>query len=128
VALVGGKSTVISLLEYFYEPTGGEILLDGVPIRDYDHRFYHRDRGWIADVWRQKQRIAIARALVREARVLLLDEATSALDSESEYHIRQAIQRSSVGRTVLVIAHRLATVVNANRITVLDKGRVVQVG
>ena len=75
----------------------------------------------------QKQRIAIARALVRNPRVLLLDEATSAMDSETEYLIRQAFQRYSVGRTVLVIAHRLATAASADRILVLDKGKLVQV-
>jgi len=76
----------------------------------------------------QKQRIAIARAILRDARVLLLDEATSALDAESERLVQQAVERLGQGRTVLVVAHRLATVKRADRIVVLDQGRVVAVG
>jgi ATP-binding cassette subfamily B protein len=76
----------------------------------------------------QKQRIAIARAILRDARVLLLDEATSALDAESERLVQQAVERLGQGRTVLVVAHRLATVKRADRIVVLDHGRVVAMG
>ena len=76
----------------------------------------------------QKQRVAIARAILRDARVLLLDEATSALDAESERLVQQAVERLGKGRTVLVVAHRLATVKRADRIVVLDQGRVVATG
>jgi len=76
----------------------------------------------------QKQRIAIARAILRDARVLLLDEATSALDAESERAVQEAVDRLSEGRTVLVVAHRLATVKKADRIVVFDEGRVVAMG
>lgn len=76
----------------------------------------------------QRQRIAIARAILRNAPILLLDEATSALDSESEAFIQQAIERLTANRTTLVIAHRLATVRNANRILVLDGGELVDEG
>jgi ATP-binding cassette subfamily B protein len=76
----------------------------------------------------QKQRIAIARAILRDAKVLLLDEATSALDAESERAVQAAVERLAVGRTVLVVAHRLATVKRADRIIVLDQGRIVAVG
>ena len=76
----------------------------------------------------QRQRIAIARAILRDAPILLLDEATSALDSESEHFIQQAIEKLTANRTTLVIAHRLATVRNADRILVLENGRLVAEG
>ena len=76
----------------------------------------------------QKQRIAIARAILRDARVLLLDEATSALDAESERAVQQAVDRLAQGRTVLVVAHRLATVKKANRIVVFDEGQIDDIG
>ncbi len=76
----------------------------------------------------QRQRIAIARALLKDPPVLLLDEATSALDSESEAYVQAAIDRAAQNRTVLVIAHRLSTVQRADRIVVLDEGRIQAVG
>ena len=76
----------------------------------------------------QKQRVAIARAILRDARVLLLDEATSALDAESERAVQEAVDRLSQGRTVIVVAHRLATVKKADRIVVLDEGRIQAIG
>ena len=76
----------------------------------------------------QRQRIAIARAMLRDAPILLLDEATSALDTESERQVQEALSRLMKGRTTIVIAHRLTTVVDADRIYVLDKGRIAQAG
>lgn len=76
----------------------------------------------------QKQRIAIARAILRDAPVLLLDEATSALDAESERAVQAAVDHLSKGRTVIVVAHRLATVKRADRIVVLDQGRIAAIG
>jgi ABC transporter fused permease/ATP-binding protein len=76
----------------------------------------------------QKQRVAIARAVLKDPEILILDEATSALDAESEFLVKEALERLMEGRTTLIIAHRLSTVRDADRVVVLDQGRVVQVG
>lgn len=76
----------------------------------------------------QRQRLAIARALVRDPRILLLDEATSALDAESELKVKEALDTLMRDRTTLVVAHRLSTIRSADRIVVLDKGRIVEIG
>ncbi|MGL4507119.1 MAG: ATP-binding cassette domain-containing protein, partial [Aeromonas sobria] len=76
----------------------------------------------------QRQRIAIARALLRDAPVLLLDEATSALDTESERHIQAAIDELCKARTSLMIAHRLSTIEKADEILVIDEGHIVERG
>ena len=189
LAIVGhsgsGKSTLVSLLPRFYEIGEGDILLDGVPIRDYklsnlrdnislvsqdvvlfddtiannlaygELRAHSReelmkaaeaahvldfamelprgldtrvgDRGALLSGG-QKQRVAIGRALLKDAPVLILDEATSALDSKSERHIQDGLAELMKDRTTLVIAHRLSTVENADRIIVLDAGRIVESG
>ncbi|MGP4842616.1 lipid A export permease/ATP-binding protein MsbA [Marinobacter sp. 1Y8] len=189
VALVGrsgsGKSTLVSLLPRFYDHTGGDILIDGVPITDYALRslrsqialvtqnvvlfndsiaaniaygalrehspeeireaaakahaleFIDRmpegmdtligDNGVMLSGG-QRQRLAIARALLKDAPILILDEATSALDTESERHIQSALDVVMKGRTTLVIAHRLSTVEKADRILVMDGGRIVESG
>nr|KAG5707614.1 hypothetical protein BaRGS_030996 [Batillaria attramentaria] len=151
VALVGpsggGKSTCVSLLQNFYRPSSGHVMLDGIPVHHYTHKTLHskanahdficamRD-GYSTCAGEkglqlsggQKQRVAIARALVRDPAVLILDEATSALDSQSEAKVQEALSNSRQGRTVLVIAHRLSTVEAADRVLVVDKGRVAEDG
>ena len=76
----------------------------------------------------QRQRISIARAFLKNAPLILLDEATSALDTESERAVQEALKTLCAGRTTLVIAHRLSTVANADRICVIEAGRVIETG
>src|SRR6201999_1823304 len=99
-------------------------------------RSARRGRGWPAGRGSggarlsggQRQRIAIARAFLKDAPILLLDEATSALDTESEAHVQAALKRLMAGRATILIAHRLSTVRGADRIYVLDQGRIVETG
>lgn len=188
LALVGpsgaGKSTLFDLLLRFFDPQGGRILIDGVPINQLDprelrasfalvsqnpalffgsvednirygrldasqaeveaaaraahaHEFIQRlPQGYHTHLGEaglglsggQRQRLAIARALLADAPILLLDEATSALDAESEHLIQQALPSLMAGRTTLVIAHRLATVKQADRIAVIEHGRLAAIG
>lgn len=188
VAIVGpsgaGKTTIIQLLQRFYDPNQGRILLDGVALSDMDRDAFRKhialvpqdpvifalsarenirfgrpeasddeveaaaraaaahefisalpegydsfvgERGVMLSGG-QKQRIAIARAILRDAPVLLLDEATSALDAESERAVQHAVDDLSVGRTTLIVAHRLATVKKADRIIVMDQGQIAAMG
>ncbi len=188
IALVGpsgaGKTTLFQLLQRFYDPTAGEILLDGVDIKTADLAEVRRQIGLVPqdpvifassvrDNVRyarpdaseaavvaaceaayamefieklpegldsflgergvrlsggQRQRIAIARALLADRPILLLDEATSALDSNSEQVVQRALEHLMRGRTTIMIAHRLATVIHADRILVLQSGRIIASG
>ena len=76
----------------------------------------------------QKQRVSIARALLKNADILLLDEPASALDTESEYYVKQAVEKYTVGKTSITIAHRLSTVCNADRILCMKDGQIVECG
>lgn len=76
----------------------------------------------------EKQRVAIARALIRDPKILLLDEATSALDMQSEKVVKQALDVARDGRTCLTIAHRLATIIDSDKIVVVDHGRIKEAG
>ena len=76
----------------------------------------------------QRQRLAIARAVLKDAPVLILDEATSAVDNETEAALQRSISKISVGKTAIIIAHRLSTIRNANRIIVMDNGRILEDG
>ena len=76
----------------------------------------------------QRQRITIARVFLKNPRIVVLDEATSSLDSQSEQYVREAMERLLVGRTVVVISHRLSTIMNAHKIIVLDEGMIADVG
>jgi ATP-binding cassette subfamily B protein len=188
VALVGpsgaGKTTVIQLIQRFYDADHGRICLDGIPLTDVSRDTFRRHLALVpqdpvifADTARenirfgrldatdaeveaaaraaaahgfitalpegydsfvgergvmlsggQKQRIAIARAILRDAPVLLLDEATSALDAESERLVQEAVDEMARTRTTIIVAHRLATVKKADRIIVLEGGRIVAQG
>lgn len=189
VALVGrsgsGKSTIANLLPRFYDPVEGEILIDGIPVRELtlaslraqislvsqdvvlfndsiaNNIAYGRaeppsreelervavsahalefirslpqgfdtligDKGVLLSGG-QRQRLAIARAMLKDAPILILDEATSALDTEAERHIQAALETLMAKRTTLVIAHRLSTIESADRILVLQDGRIVEQG
>ena len=76
----------------------------------------------------QRQRLAIARALYKDAPILILDEATSALDNESERLVQDALQKLMQGRTTLIVAHRLSTIEHADRVIVMERGRIVEQG
>jgi ATP-binding cassette subfamily B protein len=188
IAIVGpsgaGKTTLFQLLQRFYDPTSGEILFNGINIRDLelealrkmigvvpqdivifsdnamenirfgkmdatDDEVFAAARLAIADEFisrlpegyqsflgdrgirlsgGQKQRIAIARVLLKNPALLLLDEATSALDAESELLVQRALEAAMDHRTTIVIAHRLSTVKQADKILVLEHGRIIETG
>jgi ATP-binding cassette subfamily B protein len=180
----GGKSTIIALLQRFYAPESGRILIDGADIAQVDLQslrakiaFVSQDvflfngsirdnialgrpgagdedifaaarkahahdficgfsTGYDTNVGEQgaqlsggqKQRIAIARAILKDAPILLLDEPTAALDSESEREVQKALDELRIGRTTLVVAHRLQTIIRADNIVVIEGGRAAEAG
>ncbi|KAH0450718.1 hypothetical protein IEQ34_021410 [Dendrobium chrysotoxum] len=188
MALVGesgsGKSTVISLVERFYDPQAGAVLIDGINLKKFKLRWIREKIGLVSQEpvlftttikenisygkegassgeirkaielanaskfidklpngletmvgehgtklsGGQKQRIAIARAILKDPRILLLDEATSALDAESERVVQDALVNIMVDRTTIIVAHRLITVRNADTISVVQRGKLVEQG
>ncbi|MBE9020896.1 ATP-binding cassette domain-containing protein, partial [Chroococcidiopsidales cyanobacterium LEGE 13417] len=187
-ALVGssgaGKTTLADLIPRFYDPTQGQIFIDGIDLQNYDIKSLRRKLAVVSQdtfifnasvrdniayaleevdedaVWEaarlanalefihklpegfdtqlgergvrlsggQRQRLAIARALLRDPDILILDEATSALDSVSERLIQESLEKLSQGRTVIAIAHRLSTIVRADKVVVLEQGRILEQG
>ncbi|KAL0408548.1 UNVERIFIED_CONTAM: ABC transporter B family member 15 [Sesamum radiatum] len=152
-----GKSTIVSLLERFYDPVKGagslrhihkekytvwkedaprELVIKAAKAANAHDFIVEFPQGYDTQVGQlgvqlsggQKQRIAIARALLRDPIILLLDEATSALDAQSESVVQEAIDQASQGRTTLLIAHRLSSIRNVDKIMVLESGRVVESG
>lgn len=189
VALVGesgsGKSTIISLLQRFYEPDAGRITLDGIEISNLQLKWLRQQMGLVSQEpvlfnvsiraniaygkagnvteaeivaaaklanahnfisslqqgynavvgerginlsGGQKQRVAIARAVIRAPKILLLDEATSALDADCEQAVQEALERVMVGRTTVVVSHRLSTIKGADLIAVIRNGVIVEKG
>jgi ATP-binding cassette subfamily B protein len=188
VALVGpsgaGKTTIVQMIQRFYDPSSGRVTLDGIPLADMARADFRQHIALVPqepmifatsarenirfgrpdasdaeveaaakaaaahdflsdltdgyDTWLgergvmlsggQKQRVAIARAILRDAPVLLLDEATSALDAASERAVQSAVDTLSENRTTVIVAHRLATVKKADRIVVMDHGRIAAMG
>lgn len=181
----GGKSTIFSLLERFYDPTSGKITFGDTPITDINLANYRKQIGFVSQdsailagtirdnltygltdtftdeqLWHvldlayarqfveempaqlstevgergikvsggQRQRLAIARAFLRNSKLLMLDEATASLDSESEMMVQKALKNLMKGRTTLVIAHRLATIVDSDMIYFVEKGSVTGSG
>jgi subfamily B ATP-binding cassette protein MsbA len=181
----GGKTTLVNLVERFYDPVEGRITIDGIDLRDIRIRDLHDLFGTVTqesilfndtvennirygsnkklsfeDVRKaavianadefigglengystmlspkgsnlsggQRQRLCIARAVIGDPPILIFDEATSSLDSEAENKVRVAIETATKDRTVIIIAHRLSTVLNADRIVVIDDGRIVGMG
>lgn len=188
IALVGrtgaGKSTLVNLLPRFYDPTAGQVLIDGHDLKNVTLESLRRQiaivpqeialfqgtikenigygkpdateaeiiaaaknanahsfisalpNGYATEVGErgaklsggERQRIAIARAVLRDPRILILDEATSSLDAETEVLIREALEKLMRGRTTFIIAHRLYTVEKVDRVVVLEKGRIAEIG
>ncbi|KAI7994172.1 ABC transporter B family member 2 [Camellia lanceoleosa] len=125
MALVGqsgsGKSSVLALVLRFYDPTAGKVMIDKGYSTKVGERGVQLSGG-------QKQRVAIARAVLKNPAILLLDEATSALDVESERVVQQALDRLMKNRTTVMVAHRLSTIKNADQISVLQDGKIIEQG
>lgn len=188
IAFVGlsgaGKSTIVKLLYRFYDPDFGQVLIDGIDIKEfkqesvrsemsivpqeailfddtiYNNIAFSKTNASEEEVWKaikfaqldefinglpkkgntivgergvklsggEKQRVSIARAILADKKILVLDEATSAMDSETEFFIQNALTKLMKNRTTIIIAHRLSTIMHADKIVVIDKGKIKETG
>jgi subfamily B ATP-binding cassette protein MsbA len=130
------NDSVLNNIAYGAQEAGRDEIVDAARAANADEFIGELPHGYETEIGDrgaklsggQRQRIAIARALLKNPKILILDEATSALDSEAEIYVQQALDRLMENRTALVIAHRLSTVLNADRIVVLDNGTIAQIG
>ncbi|MCH9025411.1 MAG: ATP-binding cassette domain-containing protein [candidate division Zixibacteria bacterium] len=130
------NDTIANNIAYGLEEIGRQEIIEAAKMANAHQFIEEFEKGYESEVGNrgvmlsggQRQRIAIARALLKNPQILIFDEATSALDTESELLVQQAIDRLMSGRTVLVIAHRLSTIKHADRIIVIDDGRIVESG
>ncbi len=132
VAIIGGtgagKSSLIQLIPRLYDVTGGRVLVDGRDVRDYSLDSLRGQMGGVNVSGGQKQRLCIARAMLKKPPILILDDSTSAVDTATESRIRESFHTMLAHTTTFLIAQRISSVRDADRIIVLDDGRIAAIG